>query len=178
MQPNLRPVPAASSEEAELQGPVDGPSFEEFFAAERARLFGALSVMTGNRAEAEEIMQDAFLAAWERWDRVATMDDPVAYLYRTAMNRFRKRLRRASVAMRKAVDLLPDDDALAVIESRDEATRVLGLLTPRERQAIVLTAYLGYSTEETGRLLGIKAGTVRVLTTRARATVRSKGVRT
>jgi RNA polymerase sigma-70 factor, ECF subfamily len=178
MQPNLRPVPAASSEEAELPGPVDGPSFEEFFAAERARLFGALSVMTGNRAEAEEIMQDAFLAAWERWDRVAAMDDPVAYLYRTAMNRFRKRLRRASVAVRKVVDLMTDDDALAVVESRDEATRVLGLLTPRERQAIVLTAYLGYSAEDAGRLLGIKAGTVRVLTTRARATVRSKGVRT
>ena len=177
MQPNLRPVPAASSKEAALPGPMEEPSFEEFFAAQRTRLFGALSVMTGNRAEAEEIMQDAFLAAWERWDRVAAMEDPVAYLYRTAMNRFRKRLRRASVAMRKAVNVMPSDDALAAVEARDEATHVLGLLTPRERQAMVLTAYLGYSTEEAGRLLGIKAGTVRALTTRARATVRTKGVR-
>jgi DNA-directed RNA polymerase specialized sigma24 family protein len=36
----------------------------------------------------------------------------------------------------------------------------------------VLTAYLGYSTDEVGRLLGIKASTVRVLTTRARASLR------
>jgi DNA-directed RNA polymerase specialized sigma24 family protein len=36
----------------------------------------------------------------------------------------------------------------------------------------VLTAYLGYSTEEAGKVLGIKANTVRVLTTRARASLR------
>ncbi len=106
------------------------------------------------------------------------MDDPAAYLYRTAMNRFRKRLRRASVAMRRSISVMPDDDAIAVVESRDEATHALGLLTPRERQVMVLTAYLGYSTEEAGRFLGIRAATVRVLTTRARATVRAKGVRT
>jgi RNA polymerase sigma-70 factor (ECF subfamily) len=173
MQPHLRPVPAADPEEVELPGPVE-QTFEEFFVAERARLFGALSVMTGNRAEAEEIMQDSFLAILERWDRVAAMDDPVAYLYRTALNLFRKRLRRASVILRKAANTMAHDDALGVVEARDEATRVLGLLTPRERQAMVLTAYLGYSAEEAGRFLGIKAATVRVLTTRARATVRSR----
>ena len=173
MQPNLRPVPAPSPEEAELPGPVDEPSFEGFFAAERARLFGALSIMTGNRAEAEEIVQDAFLAVWERWECVAAMDDPVGYLYRTSMNLFRKRVRKASVALRRTFNAMPEDDALAVIEARDEATHVLGLLTPRERQAIVLTAYLGYSTADAGRVLGIKAATVRVLTTRARATLRS-----
>lgn len=123
-------------------------------------------------------MQDAFLAVWERWDRVVAMDDPVGYLYRTAMNRFRKRLRRASVAMRKVVHVIQDDDVLEVVEARDEATHALQLITPRERQALMLTAYLGYSTEEAGRFLGIKAGTVRVLTARARTTLRSKGVRT
>ena len=56
--------------------------------------------MTGNRAEAEELMQDAFLSVWERWDRVSGMDDPIGYLYRTAMNLFRKRYRRAMLAVR------------------------------------------------------------------------------
>ena len=149
-------------------------SFEEFFDAERARLFGALSVMTGNRHEAEEIMQDAFLRVWERWERVSAMDEPVGFLYRTAMNLFRKRLRRAGVALRKATKLLPPDDALAAVEARDQATRLLRTLTPREREAIVLTAYLGYSTVEAGTLLGIKASTIRVLTTRARASLREE----
>jgi len=147
-------------------------SFEDFFDVERARLFGALSVMTGNRHEAEEIMQDAFLRLWERWERVSAMDEPVGFLYRTAMNLYRKRLRRAAVAMRKVANLLPSDDALAAVEARDQATRLLRTLTPREREALVLTAYLGYSTEEAGRLLGIKANTVRVLTARARASLK------
>lgn len=34
-------------------------------------------------------MQDAFLRLRERWDRVAAVDDPSAYLFRTAMNVFR-----------------------------------------------------------------------------------------
>jgi RNA polymerase sigma-70 factor (ECF subfamily) len=148
------------------------PSFESFFRTERARLFGALLVMTGNRAEAEELLQDAFLKVWERWVRVAAMDEPVGFLYRTAMNLYRKRRRRAAVVLRKSVHLLPDVDELAAVETRDEAVRLLGLLTPRERAALVVTAYLGYSTEEAGRLLGIRATTVRVLTGRARATLR------
>jgi len=154
-------------------GPTSaGRSFEEFFDAERVRLFGALAVMSGNRAEAEEVMQDAFLKVWERWDRVSAMESPEGFLYRTAFNTYRTRLRRAAVALRKAVHLLPEDDALGTVDSRDEAMRLLRALTGREREAIVLTAYLGYSTEEAGKLLGIKASTVRVLTTRARATLR------
>jgi len=88
------------------------------------------------------------------------------------MNLYRKRLRRAAVALRKATNLLPPDDALAAVETRDQATRLLRTLTPREREALVLTAYLGYSTVEAGRLLGIKANTVRVLTARARASLK------
>ena len=171
MQRDLQPVPDLTRE-PEDSG-IDSVAFEDFFAAYKARLFGALSVLTGNRSEAEEIMQDAFLAVLEHWDHVSRIEDPEAYLYRTAMNVFRQRLRRASVSLRKAMRVLPSDDALATVEARDEATRALAHLTPRERQALVLTAYLGYPSEEAGRILGIKASTVRVLTTRARATLRS-----
>ena len=150
----------------------ENPSFERFFDAERTRLFGALAVMSGNQAEAEEVMQDAFLKVWERWDRVSAMESPEGFLYRTALNVYRKRLRRAAIAARKATTLLPEDDALGGVETRDEVARLLRSLTQREREAIVVTAYLGYSTEEAGELLGIRANTVRVLTSRARATLR------
>jgi RNA polymerase sigma-70 factor (ECF subfamily) len=53
--------------------------FEDFFGSEHARLFGAISMVTGDRHEAEEIMQDAFLRLWERWDRVRELDDPSSY---------------------------------------------------------------------------------------------------
>ena len=166
------PLRAVTSDAEEGAAQAAAPSFEAFFEAQRARLFGALVVMTGNRAEAEEILQDAFLTVWERWERVAAMEEPVGFLYRTAMNLFRKRVRRAAVAVRKAVHLLPKGDELAEVEMRDEAVRLLERLTPRERAAIVVTAYLGYSSEEAGELLGIQATTVRVLTNRARASLR------
>ncbi len=166
------PLRAVTSDAEEGAEHAVAPSFEAFYEAQRARLFGALVVMTGNRAEAEEILQDAFLTVWERWERVAAMEEPVGFLYRTAMNLFRKRVRRAAVAVRKAVHLLPKGDELAEVEMRDEAVRLLERLTPRERAAIVVTAYLGYSSEEAGELLGIQATTVRVLTNRARATLR------
>ncbi|HEX9235014.1 MAG TPA: sigma factor, partial [Actinomycetota bacterium] len=60
-------------------------SFEDFYQGERDALFGALALITGSRFEAEEIAQDAFLAVWQRWDRVAGMESPAGYLYRTAM---------------------------------------------------------------------------------------------
>jgi RNA polymerase sigma-70 factor (ECF subfamily) len=167
------PLRAATSDPGKRSRTPDASgSFEEFFAAHCSRLLSALVVMTANRAEAEEILQDAFLAVWERWGRVAGMDDPVGFLYRVAMNLFRKRLRRAGVAVRKAAHLLPDRDELAGVETRDEAVRLLGRLTPRERAAIVVTAYLGYSSEEAGELLGVRATTIRVLTNRARASLR------
>ena len=48
-------------------------SFETFFETEARTLFRRLCAVTGNSAEAEEIMQDAFLALWERWNRVGAL---------------------------------------------------------------------------------------------------------
>jgi RNA polymerase sigma-70 factor, ECF subfamily len=147
-------------------------SFEDFFETHRRPLFGALSLVTGNRSEAEEIMQDAFLKVWERWERVSGLENPDAYLFRVAMNIFRNRLRRASLAARKALSLAPSADDLAAVEDRDEVIRWLRPLPPRQRAAIVLTIYFDYSSDEAARILGIRPSTVRALATQARAGVR------
>jgi RNA polymerase sigma-70 factor (ECF subfamily) len=165
-------VPAPTSEESELG--QRRPSFEDFFAETHARLFAALCLVTGSREEAEEIMQDAFLAMWERWDRVRAMDEPTGYLFRTAMNLFRKRVRRAAVAARRTLGIAPAPDAFDRVDDQDALVRAMRDLTPQQRAAVVLTAILGYSSEEAGRLLGIADSTVRVLATRARATMRPK----
>jgi RNA polymerase sigma-70 factor (ECF subfamily) len=148
-------------------------SFETFFEQTHQRLFGGLCLVTGNRHEAEEVMQDAYLKVWERWDRVGSLDDPAGYLFRTAMNGFRSRYRRASLALRKTMSLAPDIDDLAAVDDRDEVVRILRPLSPAERAAIVLTTMFGYSSEEAGRLLGVKASTVRAHATRARADARA-----
>jgi RNA polymerase sigma-70 factor (ECF subfamily) len=64
-------------------------SFEDFFDQERDSLYRARWLVTRNRFEAEELTQEAFVRVLERWDRISTMQDPHAYLFRTAMNAFR-----------------------------------------------------------------------------------------
>ena len=149
-------------------------SFEDFFLQAHADLFPALGRVTRNRHEAEEIMQDAFLKLLERWDRVSELEDPTGYLYRTAMNVFRKRSRRAKLALKRAAHLVPLDDDLELIESREDVVRRLAPLNPSQRAAIVLTNLLGYTSEEAASILRINPGTVRTLASRGRTELRKK----
>jgi len=146
-------------------------TFERFFEQEQERLLRMLSVITGSRREAEDLAQEAFVRIFERWDVVATMEAPAGYLHRTAMNLFRNQYRRAKVALGRAVGLGPQQDVFKAVEDRDVAARALASLSPRQRAALVLTAALGYSGEEAGQLLGIKASTVFALTHQARTTL-------
>jgi RNA polymerase sigma-70 factor (ECF subfamily) len=147
-------------------------SFEDFYHAETDGLFGALVLITGSRFEAEEIAQDAFLAVWQRWDRVGGMENPAGYLYRTAMNAFRRRRRRAALALRRAVGLGHEEDAFAAADTRDAVDRALAGLSRRQRAALVLTDLLEFSSEEAGEALGIKAATVRALASQGRDAMR------
>jgi RNA polymerase sigma factor (sigma-70 family) len=146
-----------------------GPStFEDFFHAEKDQLIRVMRVITGSRMEAEDITQEAFVRLFERWESVSKMDNPEGYLHRVAMNQFRSRYRRAAVGLRRVVSIGPPRDVFAEVDDRDLALRALGSLSPRQRAALVLTEALGYSGEEAGRLLGIKATTVWALTHQAR----------
>ena len=131
-----------------------------------------MCLVTGNRAEAEEITQDAFLKIWERWDRVRSFEAPTAYLFRVAMNLFRNRLRRARVATRNALSPREAVDDLMAVEDRDEVVRWLRMLPHRQRAAIVLTAYLDIPSEEAAAILGVHASTVRSLASQGRAGIR------
>ncbi len=143
--------------------------FESFFQAEHARLLRALFLVTGNRQEAEELMQDAFLAVWERWDRVRAMDSPTGYLYRTAMNAFRSRVRRSARMAKRLIGREPGADEFAAADERDAVSRALARLTPRQRAALVLTDLLDYSSEEAAEIMHVKPVTVRVLSSQGRA---------
>jgi RNA polymerase sigma-70 factor (ECF subfamily) len=155
--------------DATFEATATPASFESFFEDEKDRLLRILSVITGSRAEAEDLAQEAFTKVFERWATVGAMEDPAGYLHQTAMNLFRNQYRRARVALARTVRVGPEQDVFQHVEDRDTAARALGALTPRQRAALVLTEALGYSGEEAGRLLGIKASTVWALTHQARA---------
>jgi RNA polymerase sigma factor (sigma-70 family) len=156
----------------EHDGPAEaGRDFEAFFRFEHERLFRAMWLLTRDPHEAEEVTQEAFLRLWERWDRFADAPDPVAYLYRTAMNVWRSRLRRMAVAARKVIYHARRDDEMEDVEAKDMVVRSLASLPARQRAAIVLMDVLDVSSDRAGEVLGIRPVTVRVLAARARATL-------
>lgn len=162
---------------ATVAEPIDGDatgSFEEFFLEHQVRLFRTLWLIVRNRQEAEEIVQDAFVRVWERWDRVSAHPDPAGYLYRTALNEFRSRRRRAAVALRRVVRAAPKDDELEAIEQREVVVGALAALTARERAAVVLTDALGLPSAEAAQMLGVRPSTVRVLAGRGREKLREE----
>ena len=74
--------------------------FESFFEQEYPSVIRALVLLTANPAEAEDLAEDAFARVWARWDAVGTMASPAGYVYRTALNLHRNRLRRLAVELR------------------------------------------------------------------------------
>jgi RNA polymerase sigma-70 factor (ECF subfamily) len=161
----------AASDGRSVPGGARSAAFEDFFEREALTLFRRMCVVTRNPHEAEEITQDAFMALFERWDRVSGLDDPVGYLYRTAFNRWKKLGRRAAKQVREIVGSAPPDD-YGLIDDRAAIDRALAALTPRQRAAIVLTELLGYGSKEAATILGVRDSTVRALASQGRAMLR------
>ena len=149
--------------------------FEVFFAAEHRKLFKALYFVTGNRADAAELMQDAFLKLWERWSSIDAIDDPTAYLFRVALNGSRMRARAARRAARRLVTVGSPSDPFTEIELREDVRQMLLTLAPRQRAALVLLDLYGYGSEDAARIMGIRPSTVRALATQGRAVLREGG---
>jgi RNA polymerase sigma factor (sigma-70 family) len=168
MQGNHRSV----ERQAEREPPVIPRDFDELFLDVHDRLYRALYFVTGNSHDSEELMQDAFLKLWERWDSIETIDDPTAYLFRSALNGFRMRSRRARTAARKLLSPSTPRDDFEQIDLQQDVRRMLLGLPARQRAALVLTEIFGYSSEQAAWILGIKPTSVRVLASRGRTTLR------
>src|SRR5262245_15580951 len=147
-------------------------SFEEFFQAEHVRLGRALYLLTGSAAEADELTQEAMVRVYERWDRVRRMDSPQGYLFRTALNLHRSRLRSLATRARQIVHPAASPDPADVIQSRDSLGRALASLPTGQREAVVLVEWLGMDQEEAAATLGIKPGSLRARLSRANAELR------
>jgi RNA polymerase sigma-70 factor (ECF subfamily) len=148
--------------------------FEGFFRAEYRRLGSALYLLTGDRAESEDLAQEAMSRVYERWDRIRAMESPSGYLYRTALNLQRKRVRRAARRREPPIAATPASDPALVAERRAAIRAALASLSTEQREALVLVEWLGMDAAEAGSLLGISAGSVRARVHRARQALRKR----
>jgi RNA polymerase sigma-70 factor (ECF subfamily) len=140
----------------------------------------ALSVLH-NPAEAEDVVQDAFVRVLQRQHELAAILDLRPWLVRIAWNLALDRARRARpnqmddifAASLVAADL-PADQALAEAGQLKQVLRAMERLPKQERQALLLSAMDELSTVEIGAVLGRSESSVRSLLFRARAHLRQR----
>jgi RNA polymerase sigma factor (sigma-70 family) len=171
------PIPVAGARAEADRARVDGGagaalSFEDFFRAQYTSLLRAMYLMCGNRQEAEELAQDTFVRAYERWELVRSADNPGGYVYRIGLNLYRSKLRRAARAAKKAIRPAAEPDPFAAADERDAIWRALAELPKGQREAVVMVEWLGMTDDEAGLALGVSPITVRVRIHRARGRLR------
>lgn len=151
---------------------VDAPAslavtFDDLVTREYTAMLRLAVLLVDDDGDAEEIVQEAFAAVHERWNR---LDRPGAYLRRCVVNRARDvlrrryrtaRLRRSTPAPAEAVEL-----------GADHLLDALDTLAPNRRAAVVLRYYEGRSEAEIAALLGVRPGTVKSMLHRALAQLR------
>jgi len=137
--------------------------FERLCRTQYARAVRTAYWMTGDREEALDLAQEAFVRARERWRTVAGMDRPDAWVQRVVVNLALSARRRRRLLPRLSSQRL--ETSVPGPELPDPQLReALLSLSPAQRAVIVLRFYADRSVEEVARDLGKRSGTVRALT--------------
>ena len=131
------------------------------------RVQGFLVSMGCDRGLAEEISDDAFLAARRRWAHVRDLDEPEGYVFKIARNERSKRQKEHDY---RARDLRPDpydaprtagDDLAQMVADRIVIRQALGQLPARQREAVTLRVVAGLSEAATAQAMGVSVGSVK-----------------
>ncbi|HUR14001.1 MAG TPA: SigE family RNA polymerase sigma factor [Mycobacteriales bacterium] len=132
--------------------------------------------LTGDRDNAEEVVQDAYVAVHGSWRRVRELDKAEAYLRTAVVNASRSRLRRRQVAQRYRPEPLRDAasaESFAMEHAqRETVLAALQQLPRRQREAVVLRYYGDLSEAQAAAAMGCSTGAVKSHTSRAMAALR------
>lgn len=150
---------------------------EAFISTEYPRLVKALTAQTGSRALAEDLAQEALVRVCGRWDKVAAMENPRAWLYRTAMNLACSWFRRMGAERRALIRHgVPDDTADSAAEAAEAVAlrQALQRLPVKQRTALVYRYCLDLPVAEVAALMGTTEAAVRQMTSRGAAALRER----
>lgn len=143
-------------------------SFDAFYRASRQRLFAAVYALTGNAAEAQDAVHEAYARAWQRWAKLSDHGDPEAWVRtvarRVAVSRWRK-ARNRLLAHRRMGEPPPapgpGPDTVALMSA-------LARIPLAQRTAIVLHHLVGLPVAEVAVETGVPVGTVKARLSRGR----------
>jgi RNA polymerase sigma factor (sigma-70 family) len=146
----------------------DEESFRELFRAfTPSLLLFAIRLVGGSRADAEDLVQESWIRAVQRFDSFAGRSSFRTWLTGIVVNcdRERRRRQRGPVAIEEPPPHPPHDSF--------DLERAIAELPDGARQVLILHAIEGYTHEEVGELLGISPGTSKSQLSNARRILRS-----
>jgi len=157
---------AATTMERAERHPRAG-QLERFLEEHYQRVVGSVSMITGDRSNAEDAVQDAIIKAWRRRDE--PIDRLVAWITVVASNEARSSKRREA-AQQRATDRLAgqvsDGQQEPLLD--EELSAALAGLPVRERQAAVLFYVFDLAVADVASAMSVTDGTVKTLLSRAR----------
>jgi RNA polymerase sigma-70 factor (sigma-E family) len=148
-------------------------AFQAYVAGRSPALLRTAYLLTGNRADAEDLLQTALAKTYLAWDRIREREALDAYVRRvlvTTQTSFWRRRRPESL-----YDELPERagrDHHADSDLHDALWTALARLSRKQRAAVVLRYYEDLSEADTARVLGVSVGTVKSTTSRALSVLR------
>jgi len=133
-------------------------------------------IMLGDRASAEDAVQEAFFGLYRRWHLLAGPEKALPYVRSAVLNGCRTQLRsRIRAGRRQSGGLLSDvwspETLVLLAEEHQEVLAALRRLPPRQREVLVLRYYLDLPPDEIARSMGISEGTVKSTASRALASL-------
>src|SRR5919106_3224608 len=114
-------------------------SFEGFYQSEYRAMLGIALALAPDTSAAEDLVQEAFITAHRRWDRVSQYDNPKAWVRRVLINRATSLRRRVSAELRALTRLGPPEPATPDFSAEtSDVWKEVHRLPRRQQQAIVL----------------------------------------
>jgi RNA polymerase sigma-70 factor (ECF subfamily) len=137
-------------------------AFEQLYRRDYPRLVALAYGLSGSRAAAEELVQEAFLAAHRRWDEVGAYDDPVGWVRRVVVNRSVSVVRRRVAEGLALARLGTRRELPAALPEHDETVwRAVRALPRRQAQVVALRYVDDRRVSEIAEILGCAEGTVK-----------------
>jgi RNA polymerase sigma factor (sigma-70 family) len=144
------------------------PSFDDFYRAEMPGLVALARALCGSVA-AEDVAQEAMVAACRRWKHVADLQYPAGWVRRVCANLAVSQYRRRLIELRALTRLAGRREEYALSASDDEFWRAVRQLPARQAQATALRYVYDLEVAEIARTLDISDGAVKQHLSRARA---------
>ena len=156
--------------------------FKRKFLSFHPKLYRIAYALVGNKADAEDILQDAYFKLWNRRNELPDIENPEAFCVTLVKNLCLDYLRSAHANRRETeieevVTLATDSSPEKELETKDKELRIrqlIGQLPDNQRQVLRLRGIEECSLDEIEQITGLSAVNIRVLLSRARKAIREQ----